>query len=134
MPVIAAPAEPTHSMHGTDFTALATPSRGSQESAVWRVQIPPGAPPTPHSLTREEVFVVLAGTADVTLGTTMATARVGDAIVVPPDLRFELRNVGDGPLGCCAVCPSAARAVWMTAPSSRRPGRSDPRGRAGASG
>ncbi len=103
MPVIAAPAEPTHSMHGADFTSLATPSRGSQESAVWRVQIPPGAPPTPHSLTREEVFVVLAGTADVTLGTTTATARVGDAIVVPPDLRFELRNVGDGPLEllCC---------------------------------
>ena len=94
MPVIAAPAEPTHSMHGTDFTALATPSRGSQESAVWRVQIPPGAPPTPHSLTREEVFVVLAGTADVTLGTTTATARVGDAIVVAarPALRAAQRG------------------------------------------
>ena len=35
--------------------------RGATDTSVWQVEIEPGTPATPHSLTREEVFVVLAG-------------------------------------------------------------------------
>ena len=65
MPVLTAPVAPTHELGGNLFTSLATPSRGATDTAVWRVEIPPGTPATPHSLTREEVFVVLEGTAAV---------------------------------------------------------------------
>ena len=65
MAVIPAPASPTHELPGTRFTSLATPSRGNAETAVWQVEIDPDAQPTPHTLTREEVFVVLEGTATV---------------------------------------------------------------------
>ena len=60
MSVVQAPSVPTHTLGGTTFTSLATPSRGSTtDNSLWRVQLAPGTTPTPHSLTREEIFLVL---------------------------------------------------------------------------
>jgi quercetin dioxygenase-like cupin family protein len=103
MPVLPAPAGPTHDLGGARFTSLATPTRGSFDTAVWLVEILPGTPATPHSMTREEVFVVLEGTAAVRLDGQDDMARTGDAIVVPADVPFELTNGGDEPLRlvCC---------------------------------
>ena len=66
MAVIPAPTTPTHELGTTRFTSLATPQRGSTTTSVWQVEIAPGTPSTPHALTREEVFVVLAGRAAAT--------------------------------------------------------------------
>ena len=68
-----------------------------------RVDIAPLTPATPHSLTREEVFVVLDGEAAVDIGGVRASAQPGDAIVVPADVEFALANDGDAPLRllCC---------------------------------
>jgi quercetin dioxygenase-like cupin family protein len=102
MPVLPAPAGPTHDLGGTRFTSLATPSRGSTETAVWRVQIDAGQPALPHRLTREETFVVLAGEAAVELGGQRRTARPGDAIVVPADVDFAIEAPsGTVELLCC---------------------------------
>jgi mannose-6-phosphate isomerase-like protein (cupin superfamily) len=103
MPVLSAPDRPTHSLPGTTFTSLATPSRGSSDLSLWVVAISPGTPATPHSLTREEVFVVLAGTASVDIGGVAAIARTGDAIVVPAGVVFVLANGGSEELRlvCC---------------------------------
>src|SRR5438132_1638996 len=98
MAVISSPARATHDLGGTRFTSLATPSRGSTETSVWVVEIDPGVPATPHSLTREEVFVVLDGVADTIVDGRPAQARRGDAIVVPPGTPFEIANGGDGAL------------------------------------
>ena len=40
MPVLTAPAAPTHDLGGTRFTSLATPSRGCTDTAVWQVPVP----------------------------------------------------------------------------------------------
>jgi mannose-6-phosphate isomerase-like protein (cupin superfamily) len=103
MAVIHAVPDPTHELEGTRFTSLATPSRGSTDTAVWQVEIDPGTPATPHSLTREEVFVVLEGVAAVRIGDAEDTAQPGDAIVVPAEVPFALANAGDQPLRllCC---------------------------------
>ena len=103
MPVLRAPAAPTHDLGHARFTSLATPNRGSAETSVWIVEIPPGAPATPHSLTREEVFVVLEGTASAQIAGHAEPAQAGDAIVVPAGVEFELANAGAGPLRlvCC---------------------------------
>jgi len=103
MPVLRAPAAPTHDLGGARFTSLATPSRGSTDTSVWIVEIAPGTPATPHSLTREEVFVVMEGTASVRIAGRADEARAGDAIVVPAGQDFELANAGAGPLRlvCC---------------------------------
>jgi mannose-6-phosphate isomerase-like protein (cupin superfamily) len=103
MAVIPAPPAPTHELGGARFTSLATPSRGSSDTSVWMVEIAPGTPGTPHRLTREEVFVVLGGRAEVRLGDAVSSARPGDAIVVPPGVPFALAPDGDEPLRalCC---------------------------------
>ena len=111
MSVIPAPATHTHDLGGTRFTSLATPSRGCSETAVWQVEIEPGTPATPHSLTREEVFVVQAGRAKVRIGDGVGLAETGDAIVVPKDTEFELSNA-DGTvlrLLCCFPVGGLAR-------------------------
>ena len=102
MAVIPAPAAPTYELGGARFTSLATPSRGSTDTSVWLVEIAPGTEGAPHQLTREEVFVVLAGRAEVRLGDTVSQADVGDAIVVPPGVRFALAPIGQEVLR--AVC------------------------------
>src|SRR3954447_14714389 len=86
MAVLPAPPAPTHELGGARFTSLATPSRGSTDTSVWLVEITPGTAPTPHRLTREEVFVVLAGRAHVQLDGDVSVAEAGDAIVVPADV------------------------------------------------
>ena len=59
MAIIPTTNRPTHERGGARFTSLASPARGSAETSVWIVEIDPGTPATPHSVTREEVFVVL---------------------------------------------------------------------------
>lgn len=116
MPIVSAPIDPTHDLDGARFTSLATPSRGSRETAVWRVQIDPGTPAAPHSLTREEVFVVLRGSALVDLGEEHTVAEAGDAIVVPPDTPFALGNGGAEVLEliCCLPVGGQATIDGMT--------------------
>jgi quercetin dioxygenase-like cupin family protein len=111
VPVVSAPTAPTHELGSTRFTSLATPSRGSAETSVWRIEIAPNTPATPHSLTREEVFVVLDGQAAVRIGAEESTARAGDAIVVPADVELALANESDRPLQllCCLPVGGQAR-------------------------
>ena len=68
-------------------------------------------PAVPHALTREEVFIVLAGTASIQLDGHPGTAAAGDAIVVPPDVPFELANESDEVLRllCCMPVGGQAR-------------------------
>ncbi len=111
MSIIRTPAGHTHDLGGTRFTSLATPSRGSSETAVWQVEIEPGTPATPHSLSREEVFIVLDGKASVRIGDETGVASKGDAIVVPADTEFALANQGPETLRlmCCLPVGGQAR-------------------------
>jgi quercetin dioxygenase-like cupin family protein len=111
MAVIPAPSGPTHELGGARFTSLATPSRGSTDTSVWSVEIAPGAPGTPHQLTREEVFVVLEGRADVRIGDEWSTAGPGDAIVVPPGVPFALSAAGDQPVRALCCLPVGGQAL-----------------------
>src|SRR6476661_7700650 len=61
MSVLTAPTAPTHELPGARFTSLATPSLGTTETAVWTVEILPGTDAALHEVTREEIFVGLAG-------------------------------------------------------------------------
>jgi quercetin dioxygenase-like cupin family protein len=103
MPVIAAPETFTHQLPNARFSALATPSRGSRETSVWRVQLAASAETARHRLTREEVFVVLSGTVRVELAGEVSLARAGDAIVVPPDTDVMLAAVGAAAEALCCL-------------------------------
>ena len=111
MTVIPAPAEPTHDLGGTRFTTLAAPSTGTTETSMWRVSIDPGVAPTPHAVTREEIFLVLDGVADVEIDGTRRSAKPGDAIAIPPGVRFTLSNALDRPLELLCCLPVGGQAV-----------------------
>lgn len=110
MPVLAAPPTHTHELPGARFTSLATPSRGSTDTSVWRVEIDPGVPAAAHSVTREEVFVVLEGTARVRLGADEHLAGPGAAIVVPAGVPFALAAAGDTPMRAVCLLPVGGQA------------------------
>ena len=104
MPVVPARTAPAHELPGTRFTSLATPSRGSSETAIWEILVAAGTAETPvHRVTREELFVVLSGCAAVVLDGVAEVATDGDTIIVPPDTDFSLANAGDNDLRmvCC---------------------------------
>jgi len=111
MPVLTAPEAHTHEAGTTRFTSLATPTKGTVSNSMWAVEIAPGTPPTPHSLTAEELFVVTAGTATVRIGDSDEVGAVGDVIVVPADVTFELSNASTEPLRllCCLPVGGQAR-------------------------
>jgi quercetin dioxygenase-like cupin family protein len=110
MPVLVPPPAPTHELQGARFTSLATPSRGSTDTSVWQVEIDPGGLATQHTVTREEVFVVLDGTAFVRLGGAEHLAGPGAAIVVPSGVPFALAAAGDAPLRALCVLPVGGQA------------------------
>jgi quercetin dioxygenase-like cupin family protein len=111
MPILNAPPEPTHALPHARFTSLATPQRGTRETSVWRVRLESGGEPARHSVTREEIFVVLSGTARVLWDDASQEARPGDAIVVPADVPFALDCAGPEPveLLCCLPVGGQAR-------------------------
>ena len=111
MPVLPAPGSPTHALPGATFTSLVSPARGALSTSVWRVALAPGQPATPHEVTREEIFIILSGTAKVRIGDERGEAAAGDAIVVPPDTRFEISSAGDEAVEalCCLPVGGQAR-------------------------
>jgi len=111
MPVLPAPTEATHVLGGATFTSLATPSRGSTDVSVWRVQIAPGPDAVPHRLTRQEVFVILSGQAEVRLGGEVSQVEAGGVVIVPVDTDFALAAAGDEAMEALCVLPAGGQAV-----------------------
>ena len=105
MTMILAEDAPRFDLHGAQFTALAAPSRGARETAVWRLSLAPGAVPVPHQLTREEIFIALSGAAEVTLDAKRFVLPAGAALIVPPDTDFSLANAGPAPFEAVVVLP-----------------------------
>jgi mannose-6-phosphate isomerase-like protein (cupin superfamily) len=77
------------------FHPLAVPSRGSKELAIWALSAGPGAFSPAHHHDREVVFVVNSGRMAATIGGADVAAGPGDAIIVPAQATFELRNASD---------------------------------------
>ncbi len=97
-------------MDGARFTPLAAPSTGSTEISVWRVELPPHGDAVPHELTREEVLVVLSGTARASIDGQVAEVRAGGAVIVPPDTPFSLTAAGAEPVVALAYLPVGGQA------------------------
>jgi len=90
MPVITPEDAPTFDAGGATVTGLASPSRGATDTAAWRIRFSPGHASPPHSLDREEVFVVLSGELTVRYAGHAETAPAGGALIVPAGPEFSL--------------------------------------------
>lgn len=92
MPLSTLAAAPVFDVEGFTFRPLAVPSRGSSELAIWALDVAPGARSEPHSMDREEVFVIISGSIAATVDGQEVLAGPGDAIVVPPHAELQLGN------------------------------------------
>jgi quercetin dioxygenase-like cupin family protein len=98
MPVIRSAEAVVHEMHGTRFTSYAAPARGSQELCAWRIDVPPGSTGVAHTITREEIVVVLSGAMELTLDEAASTVPAGDVAVLPAGATVRVDNAGDEPV------------------------------------
>lgn len=110
MPVLVRPSEPTHQLPGATFTSIATPSTGSQDTAVWEIRLLPGHAGAEHQLTRQEVFIVTSGVAQASIGGERYVVRAGDLLVVPAHTPFALEAAGDDPLVAYCCFPTDGQA------------------------
>jgi mannose-6-phosphate isomerase-like protein (cupin superfamily) len=101
----------THELGPVRFTTLATPATGTKETTLWKIEVPVGAPPTPHALSSEELFVVISGSALVRIDGTDETAEVGDSIVIPRETVFELMNNGATLLTLFSCMPAGTEVI-----------------------
>ena len=121
MPVIHADQAAMHQMHGTSFTAYASPARGSRELCAWHIEIPGHTEGVRHRVSREEVLYVLSGTIRASLDGQAEDAAAGDVIVVPAGAQFGVDNPGDEPatawvttsVGLLGVLPDGS---WISPP------------------
>jgi quercetin dioxygenase-like cupin family protein len=102
---------PRFGQDGTAITGYASPSRGSEHVASWRIRLEPGAGSPLHDLTHGESFVVIVGRGVFDVDGERHEVGPGDAISVPPDTTFRLANEGDEPFEtfACMVAGGKAR-------------------------
>ena len=111
MPIIRSDESPRFELPFLVVHGLASPRRGAAETCVWRLSLAPGAPPVPHAVTREEIFVATAGAAEVSLAGQASTLRAGDALVVPAGVEFSLGNSSTEPFEAIVAFPVGGTAV-----------------------
>ena len=121
MAVIHADQAAVHQMHGTSFTAYASPARGSRELCAWHIEIPGHTEGVRHRVSREEVLYVLSGTIRASLDGQAEDAAAGDVIVVPAGAQFGVDNLAGQPatawvttsVGLLGVLPDGS---WISPP------------------
>ncbi|WP_067816596.1 cupin domain-containing protein [Nocardia inohanensis] len=96
---------------------LAAPSRGSTENSVWRFTLHPGNPGHEHAVSREEIFIAVAGRGTVTIDGETRDFVAGDALVIPANTVFRLAVPGDESLEAVAILPVGA---YAQAPGGER--------------
>jgi len=111
MPMIRGASAPAFTLPGVTFHGLASPSRGAQENAVWRLVMAPGVEPVPHRLTREEIFVALSGAAVAAVDGERHALAAGDSLVVPAGAEFSLSNPGSESFEAVVVLPVGGEAI-----------------------
>jgi quercetin dioxygenase-like cupin family protein len=106
MPLATLADAPTIAHEGLVARPLAVPSRGSTELAIWKLELSPGLAGEPHTVDREEVFVLQQGSLSATVGDDKHELVPGDALIVPPGVMFNLANNGEEN-AVVTVCSSA---------------------------
>src|SRR5689334_10388224 len=108
--VITAREAPTFDAGGATITGLASPSRGSADTAVWRVRFHPDRPSPRHAVSREEIFIVLEGAITARFGDHEETATAGGALIVPANEEFTLTALG-APAEAVCTMPIGGQAI-----------------------
>lgn len=102
---------------GVRFAPIASPSRGTTESAMWRATVAPHTEGLLHHMTCEEILLAVRGTGLVRIGESTHILNPGDAFAVPAFTDFRLEAKGDAPFEAVVVLPVGGRGVIAGQPS-----------------
>jgi mannose-6-phosphate isomerase-like protein (cupin superfamily) len=84
---------------------LAHRNSSIRQQSLAEARLAPGASTTPHHhKATEEIYYILSGTADMTLGHDTRPVGPGDAIAIPPGLRHTIKNTGPVELVFLCTC------------------------------
>ena len=84
---------------------LAHRNSSIRQQSLAEARLAPGACTTPHHhKATEEIYYILSGTADMTLGHDTRPVGPGDAIAIPPGLRHTIKNTGPVELVFLCTC------------------------------
>ena len=97
MPIVREHDAVQHRLHGSVFHSFAAPASGSRELCAWRLEVPAGAEGVAHRVSREEIFLVLAGELVVTLDGVAGALAPGEIVLVPAGAELKVDNVSGAP-------------------------------------
>jgi mannose-6-phosphate isomerase-like protein (cupin superfamily) len=106
---------------GTSVVGYASPSRGATQLSLWRVSLAPGETSPPHTLSREEVFLALAGSAVATIDGVPLPLSQDDCLIVPPDVPFVLEAGAHGLDAVCAMTVGGQATILPDGPTMTPP-------------
>jgi quercetin dioxygenase-like cupin family protein len=117
MPFITADEAVVHDLHGVRFVSYASSARGSKELCAWRGELPPGSGGPAHTISREEVFLVLSGVLELTIDGATRQLTAGDAAVATAGATLAVANTTQEPaamwvttsVGLSATLPDGSR-------------------------
>jgi quercetin dioxygenase-like cupin family protein len=121
MPLIDNSIPRTFDIPGVRFAPVASPSRGSLETAMWRAVVAPNTTGVVHHMTREEIILAVSGQGRVRIGDAEHQLSPGDAFAVPPFTDFQLEAAGTSPFEAVVVLPVGGHAVVAGQPSFSPP-------------
>jgi quercetin dioxygenase-like cupin family protein len=99
MPFIAANDAVVHDLHGVRFASYASSARGSEELCAWRGEVPAGSSGQAHTISREEVFLVLSGSLRLTIDGDSRLLGTGDVAIAPAGSTLDVANPTEEPAG-----------------------------------
>ncbi len=105
MPIERSDDHPAFELGGNTITSFAAPSRGSEEVALYRADVPPGGGLPPHTHDHFDVFTVVSGGGVFHLGDASVEVAAGDSAVVPTGVRHFLEAGPDGASLVVAMLP-----------------------------
>ena len=97
---------------GTTAIGYASPSRGARSLSLWRIVLAAAESSPPHTLSHEEVFLALEGSATACIDGVDETIGAGDCLIVPSSTTFTLRAGVDGFAAVCAA-PAGTQATIL---------------------
>ncbi len=77
------------------MTGLAAPSRGSAELSTWQVRMEPATDGPEHTVDREQVWMLVGGSVEVTSMGRTETVAAGQTVVLPARTVRQLRTTGE---------------------------------------
>ena len=84
---------------------LAHRNSAIRKQSLAEARLDAGSATIPHHRdVTEEIYYILSGTADMTLGEETRPVGPGDAIAIPPGVRHTIRNTGSGELVFLCTC------------------------------